>query len=126
MSGAVLVGQLLGLLATAGKTAKPHVVPIRYHFDPEQEVIEIGGRSLEARGQERLYVRHIKVNPQAALVVDDVPDPQTWQPRGISHQGDDGSAHGRWRGAGAGVRCGLGVEIVPDFVTSWGIDTHAL
>jgi pyridoxamine 5'-phosphate oxidase family protein len=116
---------LLGRLATTGRSAKPHVVPIRYHFDPEHEVIKIGGRLLEGRGQERLYIRHLKVNPQAALVVDDVPDPQTWQPRGILIKGTTvlHTEGGEPLGPGFGPNW---VEIVPDFVTSWGIDAPAL
>ncbi|MFD3619466.1 pyridoxamine 5'-phosphate oxidase family protein [Streptomyces sp. NPDC058676] len=117
---------LLGRLATSGKSGKPHVVPIRYHFDPDREVIKIGGRSLEGRGQERLYVRHLRVNPQAALVVDDVPDEQAWQPRGILIKGRRSCIR---RVGGEALGPGFGpnwVEVAPDFVTSWGIETPAL
>ncbi|MFF3963939.1 pyridoxamine 5'-phosphate oxidase family protein [Streptomyces griseorubiginosus] len=49
----------LGRLATAAMSGKPHVVPIRFHLDPEQEVIRIGRRILEGAGQGRLYVSHL-------------------------------------------------------------------
>ncbi|MEV7388092.1 MULTISPECIES: pyridoxamine 5'-phosphate oxidase family protein [unclassified Streptomyces] len=115
----------LGRLATASRSGKPHVVPIRFHFDPEQEVIKIGGRVLEGSGQERLYVRHLKANPQAALVVDDVADARTRQPRGILIKGTT-VLHTE---GGDGLGPGFGpnwVEVVPEFVTSWGIDAPAI
>ncbi|MEU5645251.1 hypothetical protein [Streptomyces milbemycinicus] len=76
-------------------------------------------------GQERLYVRHLKANPQAALVVDDVADAQTWQPRGILIKGTTvlHTAGGEGLGQGSGPNW---VEVVPDFVTSWGIDSPAI
>lgn len=116
---------LLGRLATTGKSGKPHVVPIRYHFDPEHEVIKMGGRLLEGQGQERLYVRHLRVNPQAASVVDDVPDEQTWQPRGSLIKGRTvlHTEGGEVLGPGFGPNW---IEVVPDLVRSWGIDTPAL
>ncbi|WP_328504654.1 pyridoxamine 5'-phosphate oxidase family protein [Streptomyces sp. NBC_00457] len=121
---AYLGERLLGRLATTGTSGKPHVVPIAYHFDPEREVIKIGGRVLEGRGQERLYIRHLTVNPQAALVVDDVVDGQTWQPRGILIKGAAvlHTEGGEVLGPGFGPNW---VEVVPDFVTSWSIDTPA-
>ncbi|WP_284434822.1 pyridoxamine 5'-phosphate oxidase family protein [Streptomyces sp. TUS-ST3] len=108
---------LLGRLATTGKSGKPHVVPIRYHFDPEHEVIKMGGRLLEGQGQERLYVRHLRGNPQAALVVDDVPDEQTWQPRGILIKGATvlHTEGGEVLGPGCGPNW---IEVVPSLVRS--------
>ncbi|MEV6639530.1 PPOX class F420-dependent oxidoreductase [Amycolatopsis sp. NPDC051371] len=119
---AFLQGQRLGRLATASASGKPHVVPVSYVFDPEREVIKIGGRVLEG---ERMYIRHLKVNPQAALVVDDVADEETWQPRGILVKGnailhDEG---------GEVLMPGFGpnwVEIVPNWATAWGVDEPAL
>ncbi|MGA6227790.1 pyridoxamine 5'-phosphate oxidase family protein [Streptomyces umbrinus] len=121
---AYLSEHILGRLATTGTSGKPHVVPIRYHFDPEREVIKIGGRVLEGRGQERLYIRHLTVNPQAALVVDDVADGQTWQPRGILIKGAAvlHAEGGEVLGPGFGPNW---VEVVPNWATSWSIDTPA-
>lgn len=42
---AYLSEHILGRLATTGTSGKPHVVPVGYHFDPEREVIKIGGAS---------------------------------------------------------------------------------
>lgn len=80
---------------------------------------------LEGRGQERLYIRHLRVNPQAALVVDDVPDEQTWQPRGILIKGTTvlHTEGGEALGPGFGPNW---VEVVPNFVTSWGTEPPAV
>jgi len=54
--------QPLGRLATSGKTGMPHVVPTGFHLDPETESIKIGGHAY--RDQDRLYIRHLRVNPK--------------------------------------------------------------
>ncbi|MFE1837869.1 hypothetical protein [Streptomyces sviceus] len=80
---------------------------------------------LEGQGQERLYVRHLRVNPQAALVVDDVPDEQTWQPPGILIKGTTvpRTEGGEVLGPGFGPNW---IEVVPNLVRPWGIDSPAL
>ncbi|MDQ1051267.1 hypothetical protein [Streptomyces sp. V4I2] len=42
---------------------------------------------LDDRGQERLYVRHLRTNPQAAFVVDDLQVEPSWAPSGILVKG---------------------------------------
>ncbi len=115
----------LARIATAGRSGAPHVVPIGYHFDADAGVIKIGQHALKGRGQERLYLRHLRVNTRAALVVDDVDTSAGWTPSGIVVKGtarfhDTG---GEVLGPGFGP---LWLEIVPDYVSSWGIDTPAL
>jgi pyridoxamine 5'-phosphate oxidase family protein len=118
---AFLQEHLLGRLATTGKSEMPHVVPVRYQLDPDTQVIKIGARTLEERGQDRLYVRHLKVNPQAAFVVDDVADERTWRPRGMLIKGsvvlhqEDGEVLGPNFGPNW-------VEIAPSWSTSWGVN----
>ena len=104
----------MGRLATASTSGHPHVVPIAYHFDPEREVIKIGGLMLEGRGQDR----HLQANPQAALVVDDVAD---GGPRGLLVKGTAilHTEGGEVLGQGFGPNW---VEIVPRRVLSWGLD----
>jgi len=112
----------LGRLATVGKTGTPHVVPTLYHFDGETGSFRIGQGPLEGRGQERLYVRHVAANPRAAFVVDDVVVDHEYAPRGISVKG---TAVVHTHGGGAfGPEFGpQWVEVIPDWVASWGIDT---
>lgn len=45
----------------------PHGVPAGFHLDPEHEVIKIGRHAFEG-GKERLYIRHLRINPNAAFV----------------------------------------------------------
>jgi pyridoxamine 5'-phosphate oxidase family protein len=63
------------------------VVPTGYHFDADRGIIKIGAHALEGRGQERLYVRHLRVNPQVPFVVDDLTTEPTWSPSGIVLKG---------------------------------------
>jgi pyridoxamine 5'-phosphate oxidase family protein len=114
----------LGRLATASATAQPHVVPVGYRLDPESDAFSIGQHSLEGRGQGRLYVRHIATNPRVALVVDDLQTTPTWLPSGVLVKGE-ATIHME---GGEGLGPGFGphwVEIQPDWVSSWGVDTHA-
>ena len=115
----------IGRLATAGRRATPHVVPVSYHFDAEKGVFKIGQHALEGRGQERLYLRHLRANPRAALVVDDLDTTAGWVPSGILIKGDARfhDRGGEELGPGFGPRW---IEIVPDYVSSWGVDTPAL
>ncbi|MBU9762540.1 PPOX class F420-dependent oxidoreductase [Mycobacterium sp. TNTM28] len=114
-----LASQRVGRLATVGKTAQPHVIPVGFHLDTDSESIKIGGHSY--RGQARLYIRHLQSNPQAAFVVDDVVTEPQWAPRGVLIKGpvrihDTG---GEALGPGFGPRW---IEITPQWVNSWGIN----
>lgn len=111
--------QPLGRLATSGKTRMPHVVPTGFHFDPETESIKIGGHAWGA--QNRTYIRHLRVNPNAAFVVDDLVTEPTWTPRGVTMKGAVRihESGGEVLGPGFGPRW---IELIPHRVTSWGID----
>jgi len=114
--------QPLGRLATSGKTGVPHVVPTGFHLDPETGSIKIGGHSY--RGQDRLYIRHLRVNPNAAFVVDDLVTDPTWTPRGVTIKGPVRihESGGEELGPGFGPRW---IELAPHWVSSWGIDADA-
>lgn len=109
----------VGRLATAGRSGQPHVVPVLYRFDPERGSFGIAARELPERGQDRLYLRHAATNPRVAFVVDEVTsDP--WTPRGVTIKGA-ATVH-----AEGGERLGFGrrwLEIAPEWVSSWGVDT---
>jgi pyridoxamine 5'-phosphate oxidase family protein len=111
--------QQIGRLATSGKTGVPHVVPTGFQLDPDTESIKIGGHAY--RGQDRLYIRHLKVNPHAAFVVDDLVTEPTWAPRGVTLKGSVRihETGGESLGPGFGARW---IELVPNWVASWGID----
>ncbi len=83
-----LGSQRLCRLATVGANGQPHVVPVRFRYDPELDVIELGGHGF---GTSKKF-RDVQGNPLVALVVDDVTPPPP-KPRGID--GDPYSPTGR-------------------------------
>lgn len=120
---AYLQGHLLGRLATTGKTGMPHVIPTGYFLDTDSGTIKIGQHVLEDRGQERLYLRHLAGNPKAAFVVDDLVTEPTWTPSGITIKG----TVVRHTEGGEALSPGFGphwIEIVPNWVSSWGVNAH--
>jgi pyridoxamine 5'-phosphate oxidase family protein len=78
---AYLQSQRLGRLATVDAKGDPHVVPVGFRYNPEQETIDIGGHSLVSTKKYRDALRHGRV----AFVVDDVLS--GWQPRMIEVRG---------------------------------------
>jgi pyridoxamine 5'-phosphate oxidase family protein len=117
-----LTERRLGRLATVGASGEPHVVPVGYHFDPDLEVVRIGGQLLGSRGQDRLYLRQLRAHPVAAFVVDDFVAGPTPIARGVIVKGavrlhDSG-------GEVLGPDFGPGwIEIVPSWVSSWTVNT---
>lgn len=94
---AYLKSQRLGRLATVDAKGDPHVVPVSFRYNPEQDTIDIGGHRIVSTKKYRDALRHGRV----AFVVDDVLPP--WQPRMIEV-----------RGTVQGLPEG-GKEIVPSF-----------
>ena len=94
---AYLQSQRLGRLATVDEKGNPHVVPVGFRYNPEQDSIDIGGHNIVPTKKYRDAVRHGRV----AFVVDDVQPP--WKPRMVEVRGTvEGLAEG-------------GKEIVKDF-----------
>jgi pyridoxamine 5'-phosphate oxidase family protein len=120
---AYLQAHLLGRLATTGKTGMPHVIPTGYRLDTDSGTIKIGQHVVEGRGQQRLYLRQLAVNPQAAFVVDDLTTEPTWTPSGITIKGTV-TMHAQ---GGEALNPGFGpnwIEIIPTWISSWGINAH--
>ena len=78
---AYLQSQRLGRLATVSATGEPHVVPVGFRYNPEQDSIDIGGHNIVPTKKYRDALRHGRV----AFVVDDVQPP--WKPRMIEIRG---------------------------------------
>jgi pyridoxamine 5'-phosphate oxidase family protein len=76
-----LGGQRLGRLATVNRAGEPHVVPVAFRYNPDQDSIDIGGFRI---AQTRKY-RDVARSGRAAFVVDDVLPP--WQPRMVEIRG---------------------------------------
>jgi len=76
-----LKSQRLGRLATVNSKGEPHVVPVGFRYNPELDVIDIGGHNIAKSKKFRDAARQGHV----AFVVDDVLPP--WKPRGIEIRG---------------------------------------
>src|SRR5260370_24412119 len=71
----------LGRLATVGADCMPHVVPLGWSYNAEQDTIDVGGSDMAATKK----FRDVKRSGRAALVIDDVVPP--WTPPGIQVRG---------------------------------------
>jgi pyridoxamine 5'-phosphate oxidase family protein len=104
----------LGRLATIDGAGMPHVVPLGWRYNPELDVIDIGGRDF-ARTRK---FHNVQRNPNAALVVDDVLPP--WRPRGLLIRG---TAEALADAAGPdGKPAGPIIRLHPTEVISWGME----
>ncbi|HUZ00273.1 MAG TPA: PPOX class F420-dependent oxidoreductase [Thermomicrobiaceae bacterium] len=114
---AFLESQRLGRLATVGESGELHVVPVRFHYDPARDGIDVTGRFL---GKSKKY-RDVQEDDRVAFVVD-----------GVSAAG--GPAGVEVRGSATAVRTGGDqitpgadpeyIRIRPTRIVSWGIDTE--
>ena len=62
-----LTSQTLGRLATVGRDGQPHVVPVSYRFNPDEDTIDIGGVDFGASKKWR-DAHH---TPRVTFLVDD-------------------------------------------------------
>src|SRR6266496_4753668 len=70
-----LNSQRLGRLATVGPDNQPHVVPVGFRYNPDEDALEIGGHGGFANRKKYRDVLH---NPRIAFVVDDVVSVNPW------------------------------------------------
>ena len=78
---AYLEGQRLGRLATLGRDGSPHVVPVTFRINREEDAIEIGGHDFASRKK----FRDVGRDGRVSFVVDDVLPP--WEPRAVEIRG---------------------------------------
>jgi pyridoxamine 5'-phosphate oxidase family protein len=70
---AYLREQTLGRVVTVGPDGQPHATPVTFHFNAEQDAVDVGGVSF---GQTKKW-RDVQRNPKVTLLVDDViPEPR--------------------------------------------------
>ncbi len=62
----------LARLATIGSDGRPHVIPLTYHYNPDEDAIDIGGIDFAAGKK----WRDAKANPKVTLLVDDFDPPE--------------------------------------------------
>jgi pyridoxamine 5'-phosphate oxidase family protein len=108
--------QRIGRLATIGRNGEPHVVPLRFRYDPQLGVIDLLGAGM---GTSKKY-RDAGATGLAAFVVDDRrPD---GKPRGIEIRGRaEVFAVG-----GDQILPGVDppfIRLTPTYIASWGVDT---
>jgi pyridoxamine 5'-phosphate oxidase family protein len=104
----------LGRLATIDGAGTPHVVPLGWRYNPELDVIDIGGRDF-ARTRKFHNARR---KPNVALVVDDVLPP--WRPRCVMIRC---MAEALADAAGPdGQSAGPIIRLHPSQVISWGME----
>lgn len=96
----------LARLATTGTDGIPHVTPVGWALDADNEVVEVGGRQLAATKK----FRDVAATGRAALVVDDVLPP--WQPRGVEVRGRAEAVDGPTPK----------IRIHPERIISWGLE----
>jgi pyridoxamine 5'-phosphate oxidase family protein len=92
------------------------VVPVRFRYNADLDVIELGGSNL---GKSKKF-RDVLANPLVALVVDDLTPPPV-KPRGIEVRG---RAEAILTG-GDLIRPGADPEyirVTPTFIAAWGLD----
>lgn len=107
--------QRLGRLATLTKDGAPHLSPVGFHYNPELDTIDIGGRNLPGT----VKWREIQRDGRVSFVVDDVLPP--WKPRGIEIRGQAEVIET----AGAELNPNFGpgmIRIKPQRIIVWGLD----
>jgi pyridoxamine 5'-phosphate oxidase family protein len=73
----------LGRVATVGRDGTPHVVPVGWTYNGDEDAIDIGGRDFERTKKFRDVVR----SGRAAIVIDDLASVDPWRPRMVEVRG---------------------------------------
>ena len=73
----------LGRVATVGRDGTPHVVPVGWTYNRDEDAIDIGGRDFERTKKFRDVVR----SGRAAIVIDDLASVDPWRPRLVEVRG---------------------------------------
>jgi pyridoxamine 5'-phosphate oxidase family protein len=98
----------LGRIATVGTNGTPHVTPVGWSYNAEQDTIDVGGHNLE---QTKKY-RDVQRSARAAIVIDDLASIDPWRPRGVEV-----------RGRAEALDQPPLLRIHPGRVVSWGIES---
>jgi pyridoxamine 5'-phosphate oxidase family protein len=102
----------LGRIATVGKDGTPHVVPVGWSFNAEQDSIDVGGTDFAKTKK----FRDARRSGRASIVVDDLVSTDPWKSRGIEIRGRAEAIDGEQPL----------VRIHPERVVSWGIESDRL
>jgi pyridoxamine 5'-phosphate oxidase family protein len=76
-------GRRLARIATVGKDGTPHVVPVGWSYNTDEDAIEVTGRNFA----ESKKFRDIERSGRAAIVIDDLASTDPWRPRMLEVRG---------------------------------------
>jgi pyridoxamine 5'-phosphate oxidase family protein len=76
-------GRRLARVATVGKDGTPHVVPVGWSYNPDEDTIEVSGRNFA----ESKKFRDVERSGRAAIVIDDLASTDPWHPRMLEVRG---------------------------------------
>jgi pyridoxamine 5'-phosphate oxidase family protein len=117
---AYLRDQTLGRIATVGPDVQPHVTPVTFHYNAEEDAIDVGG--IFWGGTKKW--RDAQRNPKVTLLVDDViPEPR--QARALEIRGT-AALH---ETGGEAINPNFAPQffrIRPTRIVAWGIDEQAM
>jgi pyridoxamine 5'-phosphate oxidase family protein len=80
---AYLQSQRLARIATVDPNGQPHVVPVSFRYNPDEDAIDVGGHGFTSRKK----YRDVQANPRVAIVIDDLASVSPWRPRFIEIRG---------------------------------------
>ena len=95
-------------IATVGRDGTPHVVPVGWSLNEEQDTIDVAGHELE---QSKKF-RDVTRSGRAAIVIDDLASTDPWRPRAVEVRGR----------AEAITTPRAMIRIHPERIVSWGLD----
>ena len=104
---AYLHSQRLARIATVGPGGQPHVVPVSFRYNPDEDSIDVGGHGF---AQRKKY-RDVQRNPRVAIVIDDLESTDPWRPRAVEVRG---------RAEAIALPTPL-IRIYPERIISWGL-----
>ncbi len=118
---AFLKTQQLCRIATANAKAQPHVTPVSFHYDEQNNTFIVGGHGGFAK---RKRWSDVEQNPQVAIVFDDIVSTNPWKVAGIEIRGVAQTVltGGEILGPGFDPECFV---ITPKRIVSWGIEGDA-
>jgi pyridoxamine 5'-phosphate oxidase family protein len=111
-----LRAQRLGRIATVGPNGQPHVVPVGFRYNLDEDTIDVGGHDFAKRKK----FRDVQKNPRVAIVIDDIVSVNPWRVRGIEIRGEAEILMNGGKVIGRGFDSEL-FRIKPKRIVSWGI-----
>src|SRR5260370_8544247 len=78
-----LQSQRLARVVTSGPGGQPHVVPVSFRYNAEEDTIDVGGHNFTQRKK----YRDVQRNPRVAIVIDDLASIDPWRPRMLEVRG---------------------------------------